>query len=538
MKKHPFVWMALLILSFYACNKNDNSNLKGPNAAMPSFTLSAAQTQVSVPKWQPHDFDFKSTQIPANPFTAVFSADFTGPNGVKLTLPGFYDGGGIWKVRFSPTVEGAWSVTSHSNVADINNQKTAFSCSPKNNNEHGGLQIETNDRHHFVFQDGTHWFPSGYECNWLWALDATNNTLPTVNTFLDKLGADGFNFILVNAYAYDTSWRPGKTSADDYGPSPLYPWNGTNQNPDFSRFNIAYWQHYDQMIDALYKHGFVAHIYLKVYNKGVTWPQNNSADDDMYYKWIIARYAAYPNIIWDLAKEANNEKSVSYKVNRLKMIRATDPYHRLLTVHTDINTYDAGIYNNLVDFRSDQFVKGDLHALMLSSLSKNDWPVINVESGYEYGPNGPNDKTYNVVQSPEEVARRIWEIKMAGGYTAYYYTYTAWDVLRPHDTPKGYGYLKNFNNFFAQTQYWLLKPSDGLVSTGYCIANTGTEYVVFQNTATSFTLDLTALNKTLNVEWFEPYTGQTINAGTVQKGKVKFTPPANFGTGPVALRIH
>jgi hypothetical protein len=107
--------------------------------------------------------------------------------------------------------------------------------------------------------------------------------------------------------------------------------------------------------------GMMAYLYLKVYNKLVNWPQNNSFEDDLFFRWVIARYAAYPNVIWSLAKEAQYEKSTRYKVDRLKFIRSTDPYQRLLTVHDDRLTYDLGYYNELVDFRSSQ-EHDDVHA--------------------------------------------------------------------------------------------------------------------------------------------------------------------------------
>lgn len=91
----------------------------------------------------------------------------------------------------------------------------------------------------------------GYECDWLWALDMKDPALGTVNRFLDKLAASGFNYILLNAFAYDTTWRKGNTGADDFGPPPLYPWAGDNDAPDHSRFNLPYWQHYDQVIAAM-----------------------------------------------------------------------------------------------------------------------------------------------------------------------------------------------------------------------------------------------------------------------------------------------
>lgn len=40
--------------------------------------------------WQPVDFSFKSQVTVANPFLVEFSAEVTGPDGIKFSLPGFY----------------------------------------------------------------------------------------------------------------------------------------------------------------------------------------------------------------------------------------------------------------------------------------------------------------------------------------------------------------------------------------------------------------------------------------------------------------
>ena len=498
--------------------------------------FSADELQIAA--WQPHNFEFKSLSGVSNPFTVELSAYFEGPGGARLTVPGFYDGDGRWKVRFSAPKAGKWALVTHSGLPDLDGRKLRFIVTAnKDKNVHGNLVVDPEHPHHFLYQDGTHWFPVGYECNWLWALDEGDDKLPVVNAFLDKLTSYGFNFVLLNTYCYDTSWRPGKLTADDYGPSTLYPWEGTNYKPDFGHFNIAYWQHFDRVVQALYQHGMAVHLYLKVYNKKVSWPANNSPEDDRYYRWIIARYAAYPNMIWDLAKEANYEKSVAYKVGRLKFIHGLDPYHRLLTVHTDVQAYDSGAYNNLVDFRSHQEQSDHLHATALKQLTQNSWPVFNVESGYEYGPKGADDKTYAHAESPEEVAMRIWQIQVAGCYNAYYYTYTAWDVLRPGETPPGYQYLRNFKDFFIRTKYWELKTADSLVSDGYCLADPEKEYIVFQDKASPFTIDLTSIKAPLKAQWYHPFTGQYEDGGMVKKGVAHLESPATFGNGPVVLHL-
>ena len=497
----------------------------------------AASEAVRVPCWEPHEFIFGSEARLENPFQVVFAAEATGPGGRRLNLPGFFDGNGTWKLRFAPTAEGEWSLQTHSEVAALNNRHATLVCiSNLASNFHGGLHVDSQSPRHFVFEDGTRYFLMGYECDWLWALDLSKPDLRRTEAFLDKLAAHGFNYVILNAYAHDTAWRLGKTGDDDFGPPPMFAWEGTNEQPDHTRFNLAYWRHYDRVINALCRRGMIARVMIKVYNKYVNWPDKGSAEDNQYFRWLIARYAAYPNINWDFSKEANNEKDLNYKLGRLRFLHQNDPYHRLLTVHDDRKTYDDAAYNDLLDYRSDQ-QHSKWHVTALEHRRQRNWPVVNVEFGYEHGPEGMSDATYEVVQAPEEVCRRAWEICLAGGYTAYYYTYTAWDVLRPQDTPPGYAYFRHLQDFFTGTAYWRMEPHDDLVSEGSCLAEPGREYVVFLNHPKSFSLKLEGLLAPLPTEWYQPLTGKRQKAGALANGTAQLHPPADWGAGPVALHV-
>ena len=523
------------------------SSLSAAATAVPGFALNASaqpghvsvgvRTKPQVPRWQPQDLVFNSHATPANPFAVEFSADVTGPHGISFTLPGFYDGDSTWKVRVSPTALGEWTLITRCADPNLDAQRATFTCTANPNPAvHGGLRVDPDHHSQFLYEDGSRYFPMGYECDWLWALDSDDPQLKTLNPFLDKIAGDGFNFIILNAFAYDTSWRKGRSEDDDYGPPPLYAWEGTNEKPDHSRFNLAYWQHYDRMMTALHHRGILAHILLRVYNKQVNWPANGSPEDDLYYRWILARYAAYPNITWDIAKEAHYEKDVDYKLGRLRYFRANDPYRRLLTVHDDRANYDRGLYNELVDYRSDQ-QHTEWRKVMLEHLQQHTWPVINTEFGYECGPKGIADKTYNVAQVPEEVARRAWEVCTAGGFAAYYYTYTAWDVIRTRDTPPGYTYFRHLQQFFAATHYWKMKPVEGAASDGFCLADAGHEYIVFLNAAAPFALTLDGLAKPLKAEWCQPFTGARAAGPSVSNGRSLLTPPVEWGSGPAALHL-
>ncbi|HUT94648.1 MAG TPA: DUF4038 domain-containing protein [Thermoguttaceae bacterium] len=502
------------------------------DAAFPATPLAP-----EVSRWHPHDFAFTATLPEGNPFLVSFAATVHGPDGKTFRVPGFYDGGDAWKVRVSPTSEGQWSLVTESDLPALDGKEATFTCVPNlNPNVHGGLRVDSSHPHHFVFEDGTRHFLLGYECDWLWALDMNDPALPTVSAFLDKLQSAGFNHVILNTYAHDTGWCKGTTGDQDYGPPPLYAWEGSNDRPDHSRLQLTYWQHYDRVIEAMYRRGVTAHVLMKVYNKMVNWPPKGSVEDDLFFRWLIARYAAYPNVVWDFSKEAHNEKDLDYKLDRFRFIRENDPYRRLVTNHDDDKANDSGVYDAWNDFRADQ-QHSKWREKILQQRQRRAWPVVNVEFGYEHGPGGMEDKTYGVVQPPEEVCRRAWEICLAGGYPAYYYTYTAWDVVRPEDTPPGYAYFQRLREFFESTRYWELEPADDVATAGWCLASPGKEYVVFLNQGQPFSLKLRGTVGSLSAQWYQPLTGQWVQAGTFADGEHELAPPAEWGDGPVVLHV-
>jgi hypothetical protein len=70
-----------------------------------------------------------------------------------------------------------------------------------------------------------------------------------------------------------------------------------------------------------------------------------------------------------------------------------------------------------------------------------------------------------------------------------------------------------------------LSPQGSLSTTGYCLADRGIEYLVYQPDSVPFSVTLTAAN--YDYEWINPTTGETILTGTLiaSEGGQTFTPP-------------
>ena len=69
-------------------------------------------------------------------------------------------------------------------------------------------------------------------------------------------------------------------------------------------------------------------------------------------------------------------------------------------------------------------------------------------------------------------------------------------------------------------------PRGDLSSTGYCLANPGTEYLVYLPDGGSASVDLTISNDTFAVEWLNPSTGEKMTGVPVKGGgSLRFTAP-------------
>jgi Domain of unknown function (DUF5060) len=92
---------------------------------------------------------------------------FTGPDGTQLTVPGFWDGEGAWKMRFTPSQVGVWTYSV--SVADLNGESEPQTgkFSVAQSDLHGWI-IPGNSfdpaysPHYLVYHDGTPFYGIGH----------------------------------------------------------------------------------------------------------------------------------------------------------------------------------------------------------------------------------------------------------------------------------------------------------------------------------------------------------------------------------------
>lgn len=489
-------------------------------------------TSYSAEKWQVHDVRFKGKlDGNTNPFQVVFGAVYKGPEGQVLKVPGFYDGNNEWTARFSSNKEGKWTFETYSSLASLSGHKGEITITP-NTREHqkGAVVIDPENPQAFMYEDGTPHFMLAFELDWLFALDYDQGRrIPKTDQILDHVKNNGFNHVVMNVYAYDVGWKVSDEVPDQYfyGKPAFTAWEGTNEMPDFSHLNVKLFQHLDQVFANMQAKGLDAHLMIYVWNKKVNWPDMYSEEDNRYFDYIIDRYQAFTNVIWDVSKEALDygRCDIPYINERINRIRERDAFKRLVTVHDyEYNSRES----HRIDFVSIQSWRSNLYSLMLQGRALHqDKPVVNIEhGGYEKGPYQTFVGNYT---DPETCLVRTYECVFAGVYGSYYWQNTSWNIVihdpfedhHAFEKPR-FDYYKHLAGLFNKYNFNSLKPSypklttnnkggeNNLATNGYALSDGNGLYLMMipkESERVNAVLPKPVSGK-LNAIWFNIFTGE------------------------------
>ena len=489
-----------------------------------------------VPVYQPVDLQVQVEKALAHPFELTFGAVILGTDGDRYTIPGFFNGGQSFVIRFSPPAPGKWSFRTFSSLAALAGLEGQLSAVENTNAKIlGPIKAHPERPQKFIYADGAPYFALAFELDWLFALDhGTPNGIPRTEQLIKEVEANGFNQVVMNVYAYDVGW---KTATDvpqkyQYGAPDYSVFAGGNKQPDFDSLNLAFFQHLDRVMEHLLQQGIVAHLMIYVWNKKVNWPPMYSTADNRYFDYVIKRYQAYPNVIWDVSKEALDygRCDIPYINERIQRIRQLDAYQRLITVHD----YEyCRLEPDRVDFISIQNWRNDLYSLSLEALQRHpDKPVMNIEhGGYEVGPYLSFSGNYI---SPETCLIRNYECIFAGLYSTYYWQNTSWNIVifdpmnpdQNFEAPR-FDYYRHLQALFQRYDFNTLQPhrpklttngrigADNLASSGYALSNAQGLYLYLlpgTNYQTNVVLPEPP-NKQLKATWFNPFTGEFQDGG-------------------------
>ncbi len=481
-------------------------------AHLQGHTLAARQ-------WDVLDIRFEVDQIPGQPIDVDFTATFKHDDSpLEMQAPGFFNGRKEYVIRFTPPADGTWNYSTQSSLPDLNGHAGKLSVGQPRKGRKGGIVVEPNRKREFLYENGDDYYPIAFECDWLFALDADNDSdIPITKKFVDQLADSGFNQIIMNVFAYDVTWKKDENlkPEHEYGSPKAFPFGGTNDEPDHSKLNIEYFKRLDRVIDCLDQKGIAAHLMIYVWNKRVNWPETGSEADNRYFDYVVKRYQACPNIIWDISKEAlaYGHTDMKYVTGRIDRLRGLDRFKRLVTVHD--YSY-CRRYPQKLDFISVQLWGSELYSVMRKVY--NDLPgkpILNIEhGGYEKSPYVVFTGNYT---SAEACLERAWQCVFAGTYPTHYWQGAAWnviipdiDTLKPKERPR-LEYYRHMQSFVERYKVGRLVAGEKKSASGFCLHDNKDLFIYYvpkENSHIDVRLPKDARGQMMKGEWFDPFTGE------------------------------
>jgi hypothetical protein len=335
---------------------------------------------------------------PGNPFLeASLTAEFNHQQG-RARVEGFYDGEGVFKIRFMPGLEGEWQFVAHSNLAALDGQRGSFTCTPASAGNHGPVRVV--DAGHFAYADGRPYHPVGTTC-YVWNHQGPALAARTLKT----LEGAPFNklrmCVFPKRYAYNQNEPPD------------YPFPGQPGAWDFSRFNPAYFQRLEQHLLALCSLGIEADLIVFHPYDGGAWGFDRlpAEVNTRYLHYLVARLAAFRNLWWSLANEYDLMfgRSLPDWDGYFQLIQSLDPYDHPRSIHNCVGFYDhrqPWVTHCSIQHHDLRRVQG-----WLRQYGK---PVVVDECGYE----GDINRHWGDL-SAEELVLRCWLGFTVGGYVGH-----------------------------------------------------------------------------------------------------------------------
>lgn len=371
--------------------------------AIPGATLSEnTQAADRVEQWGTFEAAFHGPTA-GNPFVDTqLTGRFTQGHR-SVVVGGFYDGDGIYRVRFMPDMVGDWTFETDSNVAQLRGQSGRFKCVAAGSGNHGPVQVA--HQYHFEYADGMPYFPFGTTCYSLAFLGEAleNKTLQT----LQRGPFNKVRMCLLPKPVANTQLFAYPFERDASGKS------------DFMRPVPEYFRHIEQRVQDLQKLGIEADVIL--FHPYDAWGYKSMPPqaDDHYLRYAIARFAAYRNVWWSLANEYDliKTKTPADWDRFFRIVVASDPYSHLRSVHYSRVLYDYS--KAWVTHASLQNYAFDKAAEWRAAWNK---PIVYDEIQYE----GNIARRWGNL-SPEEMTRRFWLATVAGTYATHGETYISKD---------------------------------------------------------------------------------------------------------------
>lgn len=321
--------------------------------------------------------------------TAVFTCEEE-----KVTVKGFYAGGGEYKVRFYPKKTGLykWQV---SGVVTAEGEEECRETSKSK----GMVRV---DGLHFKHDNGSRYLPFGTT---IYALVHQREEL--INTTMDSLKNAPFNkvrfCVFPKGYGYNNN-------EPEY-----FAYEKTDGKFDVHRPCYKFWHAFEERISQLNELGIEGDLIL--FHPYDRWGFAKLSKEEclVYLDYLIRRFAAYPNLWWSLANEYDlmEDFDLSWWADFAEYVSQKDPFGHLLSNH---NCFDYWDFDN--SHTTHCSIQDDCVGKISEFQKKHNKPVVFDECRYE----GTVPEAWGNI-SAFEMVHRFWIAYVCGGYCTHGETY-------------------------------------------------------------------------------------------------------------------
>ncbi|HEX8110858.1 MAG TPA: hypothetical protein VF516_24165 [Kofleriaceae bacterium] len=264
--------------------------------------------------------------------------------------------------------------------------------------------------------------------------------------------------------------------------------------------------------------------FLSLSNKDIT------ARQEAYVRKVIDTVNGLDNVLYEIANEtADSTAEIAWQyhmVDYVKSYEKTKPKQHPVGMTSTFPGTDTDLYASNADWISPnaQLASGDGRKVVLN------------DTDHSYG--------WVPLQGAGPLGQRqwVWQTFCLGGAPVFMDPYLeTWDVRNTPKPPALDPQWSTIRDAIGDTAVYANKldleravPSPSLCSTGYCLAQPGHQYLVYQPGSGTFQLTVTA--GTYHLEWYDPLARQASDGGTksLSPGQQPFTPPG-FASDAVLL---
>ena len=421
-----------------------------------------------------------------NPFKeASVEGHFQPTGGESIRVDGFCDSsdGQVYRIRFMPTEAGdhSYSITYRQGPYQTTYQGR---FTARDEGRKGLIRVDKEYPWHFLWEGtGEHYFWNGTTTYWLLGWDDVN--IRANIDRLHRLKVNRLRTAICGRVKNGRAWFENVYPTNEFR-FILNPWVAERpdsvEDPGFdvTRFNLPHWRKIERMLRHAREKDMVISIifYVDGARPGVDpfgKARMGGEDEQRYYRYAVARLAAFSNVMWDVTNEYHLFRDEEWANKMGGFIKQCDPYDHVASVHghgqfpfRTSEWADFAMYQSWDEHGGYQFM---LNNRLQQQKTGPPMPQVNEEYGYEdhYPTWGGGRKA--PARSADNRRRLAWGMYMAGGYQTTGEradtgtgwgpdTGGGWINGRGDDSMtmlQGYGHIVDF---FTALPWWQLEPDN------------------------------------------------------------------------------